>query len=596
MFSSHVREVNVSSYGIQPGLLDCSPLLKKLLEDHKGKENLQLVFNKGNYHFYPEQAFEKELYISNHSDKNPKKIAFLLESFKNLTIEGNSASFIFHGEIIPFEIFKSENTTLRNFSINWERPAFSQGTIETIEKEYFDFRLHPDSLYEIKDKRLFFCGEDWGQFGGWMQAHDGATGRIKYNTGDGAGLEINIEIMNAEAIEPGLVRLHFPLPDFYNQGDAIVIRHLDRDNPAVHVFKSKDTLIESTKIHCSLGMGIIGQRSENISIRHLSVSPPPESDRLMTTFADGTHFSGCKGIVSVTNSEFEYMFDDAINVHGTYVQFVKKSASNSLIAKLCEPQSLNMELFEQGDKVNLVDSATMLFYHELTVQCSRLISKTEIEISFIENLPFCLQKGDAIDNTSWFPEVIFSNNSIKKNRARGVLINSSKKTLIENNYIQTSGSPILIAGDCNHWFESGPVGLKGSLKIRNNIFDACLTNLYQFTHAQISIDPEIEDTAQGAPCYHRDIHIEDNLFKVFDAPILFARSVKGLHFKGNTIETIDIFKPFHYNSYIISLEACKQVKILGNDFVGEPVSREMELIKMIPSSVDSDMKLQVIKR
>jgi hypothetical protein len=191
--------------------------------------------------------------------------------------------------------------------------------------------------------------------------------------------------------------------------------------------------------------------------------------------------------------------------------------------------------------------------------------------------------------------VIFRNNKIANNRARGMLFNTPQKTIVEHNYVQTSGSALLVAGDCNYWFESGAIGTFGPLIIRDNVFDQCLTNLYQFTNAQISIDPVIPETTLGGKCYHRDIFINNNVFKVFDAPIVFARSVNGISFIDNTIEQVHSFKPFHWNKNMFLFEACKDIQIMGTKLKGELLSKKVKLIKTATNEFKTDFKFDIEK-
>lgn len=585
-------KVNVSDYGFQPDSHNnAMPALRKMLEDLKGKKDIELTFPKGRYDFWQDKAFEKDVYIANHEDANPKKIAFLLDGFDGITIDGKGAEFIFHGEMIPFEIVDCKNVSLKNFSIDWERPTFSQGSVTHISDTYFDIKFLEEVKFKIQNNRLFFYGEGWGQYGGSLQAHDGETGRIIYCTADGAGIDgRSLGDKPAEKIGDQTVRIHYKLPSFYKIGDVILSRHVNRNNPGFHIYRSKDTYLENIDLHFACAMGVIGQRSENITLRKLNVKA--SKGRRITTYADATHFAGCKGIITVEDSYFEHMFDDAINIHGTYVQIQERTSPNTLLANFKHGQAKALDNAEPGDKVMLIDNETMLPYATLTVKSFKNIGLWQMEYSFEEEIPARMKTKDGIENITWTPEVIFRNNIVKHNRARGMLFNGAGKMLVEDNYVQTSGSAILVAGDCNYWFESGPVGIHGPLIIRNNVFDACLTNKYQFTHAQISIDPVIPKTTLGGDCYHKDIFIENNTFKVFDAPILFARSVNGLHFKNNTIEQIDTFEPWHYNPHMFKIEACKKIEIKNTKLVGKPLAKDIKLIRTAKNEISEDMRLE----
>ena len=61
-------------------------------------------------------------------------------------------------------------------------------------------------------------------------------------------------------------------------------------------------------------MGLVGLASENLTINRFNVRLKPDTDRLMTSTADGMHFGACRGTLKVTNCLIENTHDDAINV------------------------------------------------------------------------------------------------------------------------------------------------------------------------------------------------------------------------------------------------------------------------------------------
>ena len=76
---------------------------------------------------------------------------------------------------------------------------------------------------------------------------------------------------------------------------------------------------------------------------------------------------------------------------------------------------------------------------------------------------------------------------------------------------------ILIADDCNSWFESGPVK---KVTIRNNKFIDCAYNSAPGDYV-IFIKPETNNFEKGR-YVHSNINITENEFQVFDSPLLFA--------------------------------------------------------------------------
>lgn len=116
-YSTGKEEQHVYSYG------EGTCKIRKEVKEGKA---VTLRFQSGTYHFYPEGAAERTYYISNHDQDNPKRVGLALEDMKSLTIEGNGAEFIFHGQMIPVSLLRSTDCTLQNFSIDFANPHIAQ--------------------------------------------------------------------------------------------------------------------------------------------------------------------------------------------------------------------------------------------------------------------------------------------------------------------------------------------------------------------------------------------------------------------------------------------------------------------------------------
>jgi hypothetical protein len=96
--------------------------------------------------------------------------------------------------------------------------------------------------------------------------------------------------------------------------------------------------------------------------------------------------------------------------------------------------------------------------------------------------------------------------------------------------------------------------------------------MFQFTNAVISIYPEIPNLAAQTKYFHggngKGVVIEDNIFETFDAPIVYAKSLDGLVFRGNVIKQNNDYPPFHWNTYRFLFEKVINVTIENNEFDG----------------------------
>lgn len=100
-----------------------------------------------------------------------------------------------------------------------------------------------------------------------------------------------------------------------------------------------------------------------------------------------------------------------------------------------------------------------------------------IDSKVAEGVPCCME------NLTWTPEVYFTGNTIRNNRARGSLFTTPRKVVVENNvYDHVSGSAILLSGDCSYCYESGACR---DVLIRKNRFINVLSSLYMEADAVI---------------------------------------------------------------------------------------------------------------
>lgn len=582
-------EISITDFGLQPSPEhNATPVFQKAIDQLIEAGGGTLNVPKGTYHFQVDGArvVTDGLYVSNNQDDFQKWVAMTLHGAKNITIEGNGSEFLFHHRMTAFHLEKSENITFRNFSIDYAQPIHTDSTLIERDETSFTVRFVPGVKYHIDEQGQFSFIIDGEHFDDWgSYVFEGETGRSKYQIAE-RGSFPKLSKCKAVELKPGTVKFEgSPHPNIV-VGDRITHRHNNRNHVTFFIHQSKDTTLENITIHHACAMGVLGQRSENITIDRFRMEPKSGTEHISTAMADATHFSGCKGLIKVTNGHFQGMLDDAINVHGTSLRITKIPDRRTIVAKFMHHQSKGFPIASPGDEIRLIDNRTLLpldaKFHR--VAKAEPIDVEHVRISFDADLPEDLHPNHAIENITWTPEVHFANNTVCNNRARGTLFNTPRKCLVENNLIRTAGSAILVAGDANGWFESGAVGEFGPTIIRNNTFEDCLTNMFQFCRAVISIDPEIPATSK-TQAYHRDVRIENNHFKVFDAPLVFAKSVDGITITGNTFERTDTFKPWHPNKSAFLFTACQNIIIKDNKVIGELLSTAVKLKDTAPEEV-----------
>jgi len=418
-----------------------------------------------------------------------------------------------------------------------------------------------------------FEGEGWKSDWWGTMEFDREKRTVAFKTGDWGCLGNGWRDYRAEEVAPGLVRLHYAFKRLPALGNYLVLRHSDRDHAGMFIVDSKNVTVEGFNLYANCGLGILSQYSENLTFRKVNCVPNPAKDRILAAHDDGLHYSNCRGRIIVDNCRFHALMDDPINVHGTSVGIVEKRSDRVLVCKFMHEQSVGMTWARPGEQIGFIENNSMATVGTGVVDTYKVLDGGKFELEFNEPVPAGIEDGDALENLVWTPDVHIVNSRFESCRARGILVSTPGKVIIENNRFESSGSAILIAGDANQWFESG--GVKDVL-IRNNHFtDECLTSMYQFCEGVISIYPEIPEIDPAQPCFHRNIRIENNLFNLYDYPVLYARSVDNLSFSGNTLTRSHLYEPWHPRKVSITLEACKNVNInnnqIGSDILGKNI-------------------------
>lgn len=570
--SRTVRVFEASDHGLRPNTgKNASPLMARLLDKAKAGaaegDSVVIRLQPGRYDFYEKGASAREYYISNHDQDNPKLVGVALEDMSHLLLDGQGAQLVFHGRMLPVSLVRSTDCTVQGLRIDFEHPHITQ--VKVVENNGNDgilFEPAPWVKYRCKDGRFEAYDESWTNTYSFGFAFEGDTRHVVYNSGD-----IACPVEDAVEETPGRIRAPHWNDGRLVPGTVVVLRTGARPTPGMFLSHNVNTVVSDVKVHYSEGMGLLAQLCENITLSRFGVCLKGVDDpRFFSAQADATHFSGCKGRIESVDGLYEGMMDDAINVHGTYLRVVRRVDDRTVVGRYMHPQAWGFEWGRKGDEVQPIRSRTMetvgdvLHIADIRPEDSETAHGAhEFRITFDRPLDAGIgaegKELFGLENLTWSPEVHFARNVIRNNRARGALFSTPRRVVVEDNFFDhTSGSAILLCGDCNGWFETGACH---DVLIRRNHFLNALTSQYQFTTAVISIYPEIPDLKSQQQYFHSNIVIEDNEFDMFDAPVLYAKSVDGLTFRRNTIRTNHAFKPFHYNQSRFWLEHVNGARI-----------------------------------
>ena len=569
-----VRVYDAARMGLRPDTgTDASAAVQRIIgkarRESGAGDTIVLRFREGRYDFHERTAAVREYYISHHDQIQPKRVGMTFEGVDNLVVEGNGARFVFHGRMLPVAIVGGTNCRLKDFSIDFHKPHIAQVRIVAndpqrgitfVPEEWVDWQVTADSTF-------VHSGEGWTLRPQCGMAFDPDTHHILYRTGDIATPLTGISVTaDGEVVAPHWRDSRLKV------GTVVVLRTYQRPAPAIFISECRNTVVENVTVRYAEGMGLLAQNSRDIELDRFSVALDESGGRYFTTQADATHFSACSGRIVSHDGLYESMMDDAINVHGTYLKITAVRGDRTLVGRYMHHQSWGFAWGAAGERVQLVrsrtmetagpenrietivptDSPTVDGAHEFEIRLAEPLSDEVLAAAAAgENL--------GIENLTRTPEVAFVRNAVRNNRARGALFSTPRRVeVVDNLFDHTSGSAILLCGDCNGWFETGACR---DVRISRNRFVNALTSNYQFTEAVISIYPEIPDIARQRQYFHSGITIEDNLFDTFGTPLLYAKSVDGIIFRRNEVRLNSDFEPFHRNQPRIRLERVTNAKI-----------------------------------
>lgn len=550
--SAHGKNVNIclADYGVVPGTganttRVINRALGEALQGIDPGDDVTVTLAPGRYDFYPEMSMLRTYYISNHDQDNPKFTGLELKGLRNVTLEADNVEFMMHGRMLPLSIINCENCTVTGLSIDFVNPQIAQ--VEIVANDTVNGRITyrplPEVQYRIdSDGNFVIYGIGWELVPCAGIAFEGDTRRVMYNTGD-----INVGTRNVRQEADGAVSAPW-VDKRLVPGTRVAMRGYQRPCPGIFMADDVNTTLSDVTVHYAEGMGLVAQMCDGIKLNGFAVSLRGNDDpRYFTTQADATHFSGCKGVIDSRLGLYEGMMDDAINVHGTYLKITGRPDSRTLTGRYMHPQTYGFRWGEPGDTVQFIASRTMEITGEPLViesivavddsgnECA-LEGTRLFKVRFTKDVDASVDPAVTdfgMENLTWTPSVIFDSNTVRHNRARGALFSTPRHVECTSNFFDhTSGSAVLLCGDCNGWFETGQCR---DVLIEGNRFLNALTSRYQFTDAVISIFPEIPDLDGQKRPFHDGIVIRGNFFETFDSPLLFAKSVRNLIFGHNTV-------------------------------------------------------------
>lgn len=493
------------------------------------ESNTEYVATEREYHVYAGDTTEvcDDRYVALRArDTKEFNVFLFIKGKKNITLDFGGATLVMHGKIQPFLIDSCENITIKNCTVTYDRPHYTEALITEVTPEYIRLRLNEHCPCRIEDGRLIPYSDTWenqklNHNCCFYQAFDAETRK-------GRGLSLGV-MGNTVTKDPDFpftpkrrytveydgedILLRGPIPEYFGVNRILVIEHEKRSLSSLFAIDTKNIRLEHYRILSGCGMGLYTYRCENITLDGFVLTYDEASPCIVSNSADAVHSFGTSGKFEIKNSVFEGMIDDAINIHSNF-RTVARVDGNELYTNLASCVKQARDLYRAGDVIAVYRGKTMEEVARYTVKEIETVDET-VQKFILDRPAEIHREGDLIESITSNCDVTIENCVFGKANSH-LRLQSRGKFVIQNCETEL---PFLLSGDASFWFESGPVT------------DLCVENCrFVGERAKIKIQSEVLST-DAAPYYHRNIKILNNEFET-DAP-LTGGYADGIVFKGN---------------------------------------------------------------
>lgn len=427
-----------------------------------------------------------------------------IDGKKDITIDFGGAKLVFYGRIQPFLITDSDNITIKNVSVSYNRPPYTEFEVMERSDDYVLLRpLDKKCTFFVEDGYLIMTGENWENRLLHKEPHFFQAFDMQTREGKGLALAIVGKEIELDPKYPFRVKQYIPsmcgeylklegdIWDVWTKGSMLCYTHEQRNLSSVYTFDSNNITIDNYRIINGAGMGISTNHSSNIYINDLKLVFDEQSNGIIANAADTIHSIACSGDYVITNSIIEGMVDDGLNIHGVFCNF-KSAENNIMYLKNKGHTSAYLGFFGEGEKIAVYNGPTMEKTAEYTVKSVEVLDKKNIKLELYETVG-AHNEDDLVENLSTQTDITIKNTRFGKANSH-IRFQSRGKILVENCEI---GLPVLLTGDASYWFESSPVQ---DLTFKNVSFNT--------ERAEIRLMPEVMPT-EKEPYYHKNVKFID---------------------------------------------------------------------------------------
>lgn len=334
-------------------------------------------------------------------------------------------------------------------------------------------------------------------------------------------------------------------------------------------FTVKDCNIYSCPSAVFYGTGA----NANFSFTNVNVAPKSDSPTFWGANVDAIHVLGLSGDITIDSCSFIGMGDDALNVHSRAGKITAVGTNSvTCVDGWDNSASLGSDWASVGDVIRFYKS-------DWTLLGSATVKSFSGKNMTFDELPSGVTADCYMQNTAFMPSINIKDTTVIGSRARAFLIRSENVSITGCTIKNTRLAAVIMAADISNWYEMGP---SANVTISGNTFENCCVSAVGSNYGVIAIkgcdDGGGESFAAGV---HKNITIENNVFKRSGASSIYASATDGLTIKGNTFEGFgnNPASGVSTATYAVAVVNCNNVTTDYNDSL---YSRNSSITKIEP--------------
>ena len=257
------------------------------------ESNTEYFATETEYHVYASDTTEvydsRYMAMRGHASTPKFNVFVLMKDKKNITIDFGGATLVMHGKIQPFLIDRCENIILKNCSVTYDRPMYTEALITEVTPQFARLQLNEHCTCRVEGDQLIPYGTGWenrrlNYRGVFFQMFDPETRKGCGITLGAIGTPFIKDqsfpfAINHFTVEKDgeTILLKGKIPDVYQPNKVLAIEHEGRTYSNVFAIDTKNLALKNYRILSGEGMGVFVYRVENILLDRFLLKNHPVS-------------------------------------------------------------------------------------------------------------------------------------------------------------------------------------------------------------------------------------------------------------------------------------------------------------------------------